>query len=118
MSVIWRTVASTGAVPKEGIESMGRRLLLILGMMLLALSTASDVRGQSGEPKPPSDRARSRAGAPAAFPSDLTPPADRQGPDDEPPPLRKTARGRRTAKRNQAKNKRSPARFEASRTRR
>ena len=44
-----RGVASIGAAPKEGIESMGRRLLLIFGMMLSALSTATVARGQTGD---------------------------------------------------------------------
>jgi uncharacterized repeat protein (TIGR01451 family) len=48
-----RGVASIGAVPKEGIESMGRRLLLILGIALSASSTASLTRGQDPDRNAP-----------------------------------------------------------------
>lgn len=95
---------------------MGRRLLLMLGMMLLALSTAPVARGQSDEPKPPSTEPAPVPGAPATFPADLAAPDDRQSParsqDDEPPPLVKS--NVPGASEPSAQKKRAPIRFESS----
>ena len=67
---------------------MGRRFLLILGMMLLALSTAPAVRGQVEDPKSsPSEPTPVPDGA-AAFPLNLPPPNERTPSDEDrmPPP--------------------------------
>ena len=56
----WRTVASTGAVPKEGIESMGRRLLLILAIDAAGVVDGSGCArtGPGSEASPVRARAR------------------------------------------------------------
>jgi uncharacterized repeat protein (TIGR01451 family) len=66
-------VASTGADPKEGTESMGRRLLLIPGMLLAAISIAPVARGQDEErSQPPPEPAPVAIPAPpSGFPDDL-----------------------------------------------
>jgi uncharacterized repeat protein (TIGR01451 family) len=75
----WRADASTGAVPKEGIESMGRRLLMVVCIALVASSTGSVARGQDPGPNPvPSDPGPT---APATLPGELLLPADRGGSD-------------------------------------
>jgi uncharacterized repeat protein (TIGR01451 family) len=63
---------------------MGRRLLLILGMLLLA-SSASPARGQDPNPNaPPADPLPvAPPAAPAAFPDDLVPAKDPAGADTE-----------------------------------
>jgi uncharacterized repeat protein (TIGR01451 family) len=58
-------VASIGAVPKEGIESMGRRLLLVFGVALAAASTPSVTSGQDPD-----------ANAPPPQPTPIVAPAD------------------------------------------
>ena len=84
---------------------MGRRLLLILGMMLLALSTApacADRRGAKASVR----RARARAGCSGRVSPDLAPPTDATAPDDDPAPLAKANPSGST--KTSAKKKRPP----------
>jgi uncharacterized repeat protein (TIGR01451 family) len=69
---------------------MGRRFLMILGTMLLALSTASGVRGQNEDPKPPSTDPAPASDIPAALPREVVPPDDQRPPDEGPSPVKKT----------------------------
>jgi uncharacterized repeat protein (TIGR01451 family) len=55
---------------------MGRRFLMILGMMLLALSTAPAVRGQVEDQKSSPPEPAPVREAPATFPANLAPPND------------------------------------------
>ena len=68
---------STGAAPKEGIESMGRRLLFIVGMAILASPSVPAARGQDAArpPQPPDAPSPVPDGPPSAFPADIAPPA-------------------------------------------
>ena len=84
---------------------MGRRFLLILAMMLLALSTAPAVRGQVTGPKAAPTEPVPAPDAPAPFPSDLAPPTDGTALDDPMPALKTNRSG---ATKDQAK-KQGPA---------
>jgi uncharacterized repeat protein (TIGR01451 family) len=90
---------------------MGRRLLLMLGIMLLALSTTPGVRAQTEAPASPSAEPPAVPGSPAAFPSDLAVPGDRPTADDDPPALRKSNSTGTTSE--NAKKKRVPVRLES-----
>jgi uncharacterized repeat protein (TIGR01451 family) len=66
---------------------MGRRYLLILGMMLLASSTTAPLaRGQDRDPIPPPSDPVPVSSAPAPFPDDLRLATDRSDSDGEPMP--------------------------------
>ena len=69
---------------------MGRRFLMILGTMLLALSTASGVRGQNEDAKPPSTGPAPAPDTPGALPPEVVPADDQRPPDEGPPPVKKT----------------------------
>ena len=65
---------------------MGRRIFLILAMMLSALSTARATRGQDPDPEAPPSRPASvtAPSAPAEFPPDVKLPGERNDTDDNP----------------------------------
>ena len=97
---------------------MGRRLLLILGMMLLALSTAPGVRGQDRGTQAAVRRASPRAGcAGTRFPRISRLPGDRPATDDDPPPLRKTKSTGTTQESRKKKNARRTIRVQPGRRR-
>jgi uncharacterized repeat protein (TIGR01451 family) len=62
---------------------MGRRFLLILGMMVLALSTGPAARGQADDPKSSPVAAAPVVDVPAASPANPTPPNEPTPSDDE-----------------------------------
>jgi uncharacterized repeat protein (TIGR01451 family) len=66
---------------------MGRRILLISGMLLVTLSTAPGVRGQGEEPKPPPPPSvpSGEPAAPAELPQELRLPVERDGAEDDRP---------------------------------
>jgi uncharacterized repeat protein (TIGR01451 family) len=79
-------VASTGAVPKEGTESMGRRLLLIVGTLLASVSMASAARGQDegrNSPLPDEPAPLVAPPPPSAFPDVVNLPAPPPGTDPD-----------------------------------
>jgi uncharacterized repeat protein (TIGR01451 family) len=69
---------------------MGRRFLLILGMLLLALSTAPAARGQGEGPKSSPTEPDRTLDAPTPFPANLAPPNEETGSDDDRVPSPKT----------------------------
>jgi uncharacterized repeat protein (TIGR01451 family) len=69
---------------------MGRRFLLILGMMVLVLSTVPAVRGQAEDPKSSPAAAAPVLDVPTASPANPTPPNEPTPSDDERIPLSTT----------------------------
>jgi uncharacterized repeat protein (TIGR01451 family) len=85
---------------------------MILGMMLLALSTAPGVRGQNEDPKPPSTDPAPAQDVPAALPSGVVAPDDQRPPDEGPSPVKKTDPAGATQKK--AKQKSTLTRVESN----
>jgi uncharacterized repeat protein (TIGR01451 family) len=84
---------------------MGRRLLLILGMMLLASSIAPRARGQDPDPSPPPSEPLPVSGAPASLPDDLRLQTDRTDSDGAQMPRKPAGLQPKAPKKNASKVK-------------